>query len=252
MNEPIPPQGAQTALRAVSILESFTLENPSLSLSEVSEAVGLAPSTVHRLLRALQSRDLVVVNEASKKYVLGVGVMRLARSILNKNGLTLLARPGMERLRTATSETVSLQIVLGERRVAIAELVSPHAIQMSSGIGEPYPIHLGSAGKSMLAFFPAKKRFRFVTASADPAALQLDLEGVRKRGYAVSAGEVVSGAAAIAAPVFDAEGAVFACINVTGPAERFSTDLVQETAKELLAVTTALSADLAAGASSNP
>jgi DNA-binding IclR family transcriptional regulator len=49
-----------------------------------------------------------------------------------------------------------------------------------------------------------------------------ELGEIAEKGYATSFGEVVEGAAALAAPVLDANRHPITAINITGPALRFS------------------------------
>ena len=223
------PRGVQTALRAISILEAFSTSRPSLTLSEIAESVDLAVPTTHRLLKALQSRDLVVMNAETREYSLGHGVMQLARIIMQRDELAGIAYPTLERIRRETSETVSLQRLVGERRVAVTEFVSPHPIRMSSGVGTPYSLVRGAAGKAILAFLPKREVDRLVAGSTDPAALNAELKVIRDRGVATSFGEVIAGASSLAAPVINSLGEVVASINVTGPSDRFTPDRVEAT-----------------------
>ncbi|MCP2049542.1 UNVERIFIED_ORG: DNA-binding IclR family transcriptional regulator [Paenarthrobacter nicotinovorans] len=233
-SEDKPAKGVQTALRAISILEAFTTQAPSLTLSEIAEVVGLSVPTTFRLIRALQSRDLLVVDPDSRQYNLGRGVMALARVITQREDLVPTAMPGLERLRAETKETVSLQMIIGDKRVAVAELVSPHPIRMTSGIGTPYDFGRGSAGKIMLAHFRAAERRRYV--GSTPVVAGDELLHLRETGYAVSFGEVVSGANAVAAVVLNSAGNVGGAINITGPSYRFTAERIGEAVPMLLEV----------------
>ena len=92
----------------------------------------------------------------------------------------------------------------------------------------PMNIHLsllsGASGRSILAFLPPdqielilqEERAGSKKATASQADLVRELKTIRKRGFAVSHGEMISGAMAFAAPVIGAE----ASIGVTAPNER--------------------------------
>jgi DNA-binding IclR family transcriptional regulator len=233
-----PAKGVQTALRAISILECFSIEAPSRTLSELAEEVGLSVPTTFRMIKALQSRNLLAMDAESRKYSLGRGIMALARVITQRDDLVPSAMPGLERNRRETKETVSLQTVIGDKRVAVAELVSPHPIRMASGIGIPYDIGRGSAGKIMLAYEEPAERARHLRGLAD-AGVEIDpaeLEHLRACGYAASFGEVVLGANAVATVVLDASGSVSGAINVTGPSDRFTAERIEQAVPLLLEV----------------
>jgi DNA-binding IclR family transcriptional regulator len=236
--EPKQAKGVQTALRAISILECFSVEVPSRTLSELAETVGLSVPTTFRMIKALQSRDLLVMDSESRRYSLGRGIMALARVITQRDDLVPSAMPGLERIRAATKETVSLQTVIGDKRVAVAELVSPRPIRMTSGIGTPYDIGRGSAGKIMLAYEEASARAHHLRLLADVGLVidPVELEHLRAAGYAISFGEVVPGANAVAAVILDASGGVSGAINVTGPSDRFTAERIGESVALLLEV----------------
>ena len=70
--------GSQTVDRALSLLECFSAERPSLYLYDLSRQTGLTTPTTHRLLKALESREFVSFDPASKLYTLGAAIVRLA------------------------------------------------------------------------------------------------------------------------------------------------------------------------------
>ena len=72
------------------------------------------------------------------------------------------------------------------------------------------------------------------------AKLRADLATIRRRGWADSAGERQSGAASVAAPVFDDRGRVIAVLSVCGPVDRFMPQR-RDCVKKLLAATQRLS-----------
>lgn len=232
-------RGAQTVHRAIDILEAFSVDRPSLALSEICDAVNLTLPTTHRLLKALQHKEMVFWDPLSKRYSLGVGVMRLASLILNRNDLTSIIQPSLAFLHAETRETVALHGLVDDERVCLIELVSPMPIRMASGVGTAYPLFSGAAGKAILARLPDERVRSILDAAvkgrhltpARRVALLRELGEVLSRGYATSRGETVQGAAAIAAPVLDATGVVVGAINITGPADR----LTPETAERFVA-----------------
>lgn len=221
--------GTQTLLRGLDILECIAAAGTSLTLAEITRSVELTTPTTHRLLKALMLRGMVV-DDGSRRYSLGPGVMRLASAVMYRaNDLVTIATPTLERLRAATGETVGLHCILGEERVCVAELVSPERMRMESGIGHLYPLHAGAAGKVLIAWDAERvarlpQRLPQVTPSTigTRAELERELASIRRLGYATSTSEVVSGASSLAVPVFGSNGSVAAAINIAGPATRWS------------------------------
>jgi IclR family transcriptional regulator, KDG regulon repressor len=239
-------RGAQTVHRAIDILETFSTDRPTLSLGEVSDTLGLTVPTTHRLLKALQSKEMVVWDPSSRRYSLGSGVMRLASVVVHRDDLHTIVQPGLERLRVETSETISLHRLVGSSRVCLIELTSPHPIRMASGVGRSYPLFAGAAGKAILAWLPVETVNRLIAEAVDERKLSAvaakklsgELAGIRQSGIAVSRGETVPGAAAVAASIFNSSGVIIAAINITGPADRFSEARVRQAVKPLVTVAT--------------
>ena len=59
----------------------------------------------------------------------------------------------------------------------------------------------------------------------DKKKLMQALKRIRRQGFAVSTGERVSDASAIAAPVLDSEGDVFCALGIAGPVSRFTSEI---------------------------
>jgi DNA-binding IclR family transcriptional regulator len=102
---------------------------------------------------------------------------------------------------------------------------------MASGVGASYVLGIGASGKAMLAHLPdetveqvvASKEFQATSSIGKTvAAVQKALATIRRDGYAISMGETVSGAAAIALPIVDARGYARASLNITGPETRWT------------------------------
>ncbi len=70
----------RTVAKALTILDLFTEQRPSLSLTEVARATGIDTATCHRMLKVLEGHGYVFRTAATKHYSLGATVLRLART----------------------------------------------------------------------------------------------------------------------------------------------------------------------------
>ncbi|MDP2628236.1 MAG: IclR family transcriptional regulator [Candidatus Rokubacteria bacterium] len=179
------------------------------------------------ILTALSAEDLRLVDLAERLDLHKATVIRLLASLMDAG---LVERGAFERIRAATGETVTVHVRVGTDRVCVDELESPQAIAYRAGVGQRAPMHIGSAGKVLLAFLPDGERLallrqlrlvriteRSIT-SLDR--LEAELAQVRRLGYAFSSGERVIGASAVSVPVLDAEDHVVAAVSVLAPAPR--------------------------------
>ena len=96
-------------------------------------------------------------------------------------------------------------------------------------------LETGASGKAMLAFTEA--------AVSDPA-----FEDVRRSGVRVSKGEIIEGAVAVAAPVFDRNGAVKGSVCVFGPEVRLSDNRRNDCIKKVRTASEDISRALGYGA----
>jgi len=203
-----------------------------MTLTEMSAQVDLPKSTTRRLLKTLGHGGLVVFDPLSKNYLLGPGCLRLGQGfVTGKGGFSAIARNPLRSLWARTGESVAVHVRLGRQRVCVDELPSAEEVRYVSGVGMAAPIHVGSAGRVLLAFMPA----RDLTALLDGVLLESmtadtvtddehfreELQAIRQRGYAISEGERVRGAAAVSVPIFDPSG-VIASLSVLGPLDRFT------------------------------
>jgi DNA-binding IclR family transcriptional regulator len=209
--------------RAVEILLSFTREHPAMDVGQLQRKLGIARPTLYRMLRTLQDKGLIRAIGEPRRYELGYKIMQLANVWLSNVEVNRIAQPVLETLRRASEETIALNVPVSESaRMCAIELPSKQALAFSLGIGHIQPMHIGASGKAILAYSSpdrqdATLRDAGVRSLGD---FKLQLTQIRKGGYAVTSAEVIAGAVAIAAPVFDRHGDVIASVSIVGPEAR--------------------------------
>ena len=93
---------------------------PELGVSELARRLGLATSTVHRVLATLAAEKLVERTPAG--YRLGLAVFDLGASVAPRGDLHEAALPVMATLRASTGETVQLAVLDGLESVYVDRL----------------------------------------------------------------------------------------------------------------------------------
>jgi DNA-binding IclR family transcriptional regulator len=214
--------------RAVDILRCFDRESPILAVTDLQRRLGLSRPTLYRLLETLEGKALIRSFGEPKRFELGHGVVELARSWLGRSDVTTVAQPMLHELWRVTEETVAMFVPTSTHsKICVDEIQSRQALTYTRGAGFSEPMTVGSSGKVMLAFMDRADLDEALADIADAAertALTSELDGIRRDGACVSTGEIIAGAVAIAAPVFDADGAVAASICVFGPEARLTGD----------------------------
>ena len=225
-------QSIKSVEKAIDILSCFTIETPSLTVTEISFLTGFNQSTVSRILATLEKKKCVERETPGGKYRLGVKFHQW-KSILSKEaGIADLAKPVMEKLRDACGEEVTLYVPGEGNRICVQAVRSRYGVAKVTQLGKILPLHCGASGKVLLAHLPERVRKeivcgrpleKFTTQTiTDPVELEAYLEKIRQDGYAVSVGEREDGTYSVVAPVLGKRGKIVASLCISGPIFRFS------------------------------
>lgn len=225
-------QTIATVERAADVLMYFAEQRAAtLGVTEVATALGLSKAAVHRILTSLRGHGLIELDEATRRYSLGIGAMKLGMAYLERIDVRTVARPELTALSERTMETATLSVRSGWTRSYIDQVTPRRELIMSVTLGVPYPLHAGASSKAFLAFLsdeeidhylaqPALEQFTPATL-ATPPRLRREIEEIRARGYASSIAERQPGAASVAAPILDQNDRPIAVMSVSGPIDRF-------------------------------
>lgn len=220
----------QSLTRALAILETLAETTYGMSLSDVAQVVGLAPSTAHRLLTTLESRRFVRFLASDGLWQVGVQSFVVGQAFRRSRDVIALARPQMRQLMEATGETANLYIEEGGEAVCMAQVESRQMMRAIARPGGRVKLHCSGAGKAMLAHLPADAMAKILQAHGlprttdktldTPQRLKVDLERVRARGFAIDDEEHAVGLRCVASTVLDEEGQPLAALSVSGPSAR--------------------------------
>lgn len=220
------PHGAQAIVRAISLLQQFSLERPTLTTADLALASGLTVPTAHRILRALERVGMLTRDRRARAYSLGPAILSLARIVTEKQGDIMAAGGALVRIRNATQETAGLHARLGIDRICLMEKVPPAAGAVHSGVGQTYPLTLGAASKAILSLLPDAEVTRIFDLHPahefDRAVLLEEISATRTSGYAVSVEENIPGALSLAVPIVRDDPLAPGALSVTGPTHRLS------------------------------
>lgn len=218
--------------RALQLIEVFARSRGPLSVSELSAELGLAPSTVHRLVQTLMGLGYVVQYLQSKRYGVGRGIAEITRAMLLKYEFSQDAGPHLEALAQTSGETANLAVLYGSSAIYLNQVESPAMVRVSNPIGTLIPLHATAVGKVFLADFqPAMLEDVIAHAGLTQLtshtlttrqSLEDELQAVRIQGYAVDNEEFAEGVRCIAAGLRGSSGAVVAAISLSGPSSRVS------------------------------
>jgi DNA-binding IclR family transcriptional regulator len=153
--------------------------------------------------------------------------------------LRVVARPHLEGIQRATSETVNLVVLDADRVVYVDQVEGSRQVRRFTTVGTSVPAHTTGSGKAIMAGGPpdavhalyrGREPLERLTEHTLTTlkALEDDLERIRRRGYAVDNEEHEEGVGCVAVAVFDHSGRPSAAISVSGPSARI---LAENTAR---------------------
>jgi DNA-binding IclR family transcriptional regulator len=220
--------GVQVIERAARILRELAeFPDEGLSLASLAQRAGLARSTVHRLVTALQAEAFVVPASPGGRVKLGPGLVALA--VIASPDLVREIHPWAARLSHELDETVDISVLQHNQVLFVDQVAAPRRLRAVSAVGSLFPAHSPAPGKALLSALPDERVVELLPVeleSLTPSTITrrddliAELEVVRQTGIAYDREEHTPGICAVAGVVRDATGRM-ASISVPLPAQRF-------------------------------
>ena len=120
--------------RAMAILWELADSSTPMSLSHISRAVGVIPSTSMHILRELVLARLVSYDTVSKTYELGMGIQDLAQSSAKLKSFATIVKPRLHSYANPPN-AISIRVTLGGR-VPVASGASGRVFTAFGGLSE--------------------------------------------------------------------------------------------------------------------
>lgn len=221
----------KTVDRLVEVLDSFTRDRTSWSLSELSLHLGLPKSTLHRFLVGLE-RHGIMRRDENGRWLLGYRLFIWGSLAVESTGLRQVAAPIMRELAERTGETVLLTEYRNGHVICTEKIETSHSVRLAMHVGDVRAPHAGASSKVLMAYLPPAEMGKIIrerglprlctNTITEPTALEAELARIRELGYAQSYEETDIGAWGIATPIRDWRGEVVAGLGIAGPTVRYS------------------------------
>ncbi|WP_101523847.1 IclR family transcriptional regulator [Nocardioides houyundeii] len=173
---------SQTLDRGLRVLSVLAASPDGLTITALANRLGVNRTVVYRLVSTLEQHALVRRDAQGRLYV-GLAVLHLAAAV--QPVLRDLAVPVLRQLAETVGATAHLSVADGDEALALA-VVEPSwtDFHVAYRVGSRHPLGQGAAGKAIL----------------------LSRAGSTATRYAVTHGELQSGAHGLAAPVRGIQG----------------------------------------------
>jgi DNA-binding IclR family transcriptional regulator len=227
--------GPRSLTRLLGLFDALAKSGNGLTLAELNSLLESPKSSLLNLLRPLVAEGYL--NHDNGRYRLGPTVFRLAGNIMSVWNFSNVIRPYLEELAQRSHESVFVGVLdrAGKAITYVDSIDSPHALRYSVPIGGVRPLYCTAAGRILLAFADREFQEDYLQTTKLEAqtertlttrkGLRVELDKVVKTRISVSMGEMFPESAAIAAPIFGANGKIVAAMAIGGPSQRLQPKL---------------------------
>jgi DNA-binding IclR family transcriptional regulator len=237
-NKKTPP--VKTALTVFRIVESVK-RNGRSDLTQLSNELDLAKSTIHNHLSTLESLRYVVKED--NEYRLGLKFLDHGIYARDRYPLLEAAEGVLERLSQETGKSVWLHVEEHGLGIPIYKNLSDQTVRTAARLGKASHLHCTAHGKAMLAHFSEEYIEEVLDQHGMPAytentcterePLDRKLTEIRENEFALSDCEAAAGVRAVGSPIVEGDR-VLGAICIPGPENRMTGDYFTEELPELV------------------
>ena len=220
------------AIRSFAVIEQIVRADGPVSLDDATQLCGLPKPTMFRILSALHAGGLLRRDPISKRYSVGPRLAALGVDLWRQSTLRARWREALQRVVDVVDESVNLTILEGREVLYLDRVETKRPLRLHLEPGTRVPMHCTASGKLFLSqMTPAQVRALLGPEPlprhtrhtiTDYATLERDLDKVRRTQVGTHDCELFDDSVAIAVPVKDASGRIFAAIAVHAPSSRMS------------------------------
>lgn len=205
--------------RSFAVLE-FIASQPS-RVVDVTKVLGLPWATVHRTMTQLEKAQFLRKDPETNRFEIGPKLWHIGSSYLSNHRVLNASLSYLSQSQDIEGIAVQICERIGNQAVAIYSAQRLAEDITKAHFGFHFPLHCGSKGQVLLAFetptfiksYLARPLEKLTNETVtDPARLRMLLEEVRKKGMALTVGDVQPFTGSMAAPIRDGSGQVVASL----------------------------------------
>jgi IclR family transcriptional regulator, pca regulon regulatory protein len=211
--------------KAFRVLEALDDQRPSMTLTQIAEAIDLDKSAAQRFVHTLTKLGYLHKDPETKRFRLSVKALSLGHYYMRANRLISRTAPYLLHLSNTTGERVNLSVLHESEIVLVSRFVSRDVLNPDIMIGTRFPAYCTASGRAILSRLPAAEARDVLKRSdlkpyTDQTAYRIPdvmarLETAARQGYASVYGEFFPGDLSVAAPILDANGRSLGAINIS-------------------------------------
>ncbi len=217
----------QSVERAAVLLQLVAARSEPVGAADAAAALGIARSSAHQLLRTLADVGFLERDDATGRYLIGAGALRLAHGPVDTNLLRSLTTNLVDALAARSGESAYIGVLRGDEVELVHHVFRPDDSRQQLEVGRRHPARSSALGQVLLALDPAGPAVlrTLVTAAsvqgaADGDGLGERITQVRRRQWACTVGAATPDRFEVAAPLRGRGGTVVAAVGVVGAAHQ--------------------------------
>lgn len=214
--------GALTS--GLAVVRYLSAASTPVGMSRIARDLGLNSSTCFNLLKTLVHERLVVFDDATKAYKIGLGLVELAKGALETASYARLVHPSLERIAATHRVTATLWHRIADERVVMVDRADNDAtMRVHMNVGQRLPMYISALGRSMavhsgLTVADLRQRVKSLRWDNPPSfeGYKRSVGEAEKNGYAVDADCYVNGVTSVSSAVLDSMGTPVMAVSGTG------------------------------------
>ncbi|MCF3933768.1 IclR family transcriptional regulator [Acuticoccus sp. M5D2P5] len=207
--------------KGLDILELLAAEGTALTTRHIGERLGRSKNEIFRMVHVLIRRGYIARAPDGEGLTLTNKLFALGMQTARMRDLIAVAGPIVERLADEIRQSVHLVVANRGETVVIGAASGGSEMTFSLKLGYRRPLVDAHSGLLLIAFQPPEAGRRMIEESVvlmqekvDRAALDAELETLRRDGSIVRESRDIVGITDIAAPIVLGNGQAIACIIV--------------------------------------
>ncbi len=198
--------------KALDIIRLFNSTETRLSLSTISERMGIPKTTAHHLLATLHESGFIErVN--NDQYSLGLSLLEVSQYVRVNVELRDIAAPFLRRLGDSCNESVYLAVRDKDELIYIYAIETSHRLIARSAVGVHAMLHCTANGKAILASLPDNEILALLYRTGMPGftpnticdkdTFMEQIQEIRASGFACDNAEHETDTYCLGIPIFD-------------------------------------------------
>ena len=241
------------SIRVLKILEAVAASDRPLRSTDIMEACDLPKATVHRICSLLCERGFLRQQLGGRGLVTGPNLTSLAHTALASQSTNAFRHAVLESVAKRTGETCNLAAPDGTAMIYWDRVETEWPLKVQMPIGTRVPFYCSASGKMYLSSLAPERRRRLIgtleleqrtpNSITDPERLERELERISEAQFSTDDQEFSESMIAVAVPVTDFTGRLFATLSIHAPVFRMSLDAAMTHVELLRAAAAELGTD---------